>query len=673
MRNLVSIFALSLLVFGIAASAMANTGAQEEIGTLDTVIVTADRSEETVREVSQSVIVISEEDIQRTAAVSVVDVLKRYGIQTSSDGGVNYGAQSVVMRGAKSSMHGFDLAGDVLVLVDGRRAASDNLSIISLGNVQRIEIIRGPGAVQYGSSAIGGVINILTKRGAENPELKVEIGGTSFGGTRAQAFASGRAGQIDAAAWISYVDSGNIRDGEGNTLDNSGMGHMAKFGANIGWNINEYNRLGLNFHGVDGQRLESGPVSTQQYQNRDYYLADLLYEGSTPDEDFSWMARYFLGRTSYEISREKSGQRANQSDNANRIQGGQAQLSWSGLDWLTLTGGTDVLYYDMEQNQPHSVHTAANRANYTDSDYLNIGAFLLGKVYLLENRRLVLSAGGRYDYFKVNTDTDYAPGQSNARQQHSDSSVDHFIPSLGIAYSPWNVLKLRANYSHAFKMPTPRQLGGIYYMSNLFIGNPDLKPEKSRTWDVGFDLAWQALNVSFSYFSSTYEDMIVALAPVGGERHYDNLDKAYIDGIEGSVSFDLGHHFDWPVQLQPYFSFTHLTRFEDNNDVSLLDVSRNSFSWGLLFAFPEYGLRSSLDFTYYGGNRLNSASSLARSPGGATVADFNLSIRLWEFEEAGDLSLKLAVNNIFNKQYSTNKSEFYMPGTNFYVGVAYTY
>lgn len=677
----------------LAACMLASPAAAQETDeriTLDTVVITADRTKEKLREISQNVTIITSEEIEHSPAVSVVELLKKEGIQTTWSGSVNYGNEGVVMRGGKSSTHGLDLAGDVLVLVDGRRVGSDNFSLIGLNNVERIEIIRGPGAVQYGSAAIGGVINIITKRGKDKPEVNLEAGFGSHDMQRYKGFASGKAGQFDIAAWASYATGGNPKDGEGNRLNNSGMEHLMKYGFNAGWNFNDKNRLGISFNGMDGNRMEMGPSSTStygnQYQDRDYYLMEMLYEGGIRDDSLSWLARYYFGRTSYDLNRESLrtasyGERDKYSKSVNKLQGGQAQMTFAGADRFTLVGGMDVLYYDMEQDQPYSLHTTARQANYTDSDYLNIGTFLLGKLHLLEKRNLTLSAGGRYDYFRVNIDSDFAPDTTAFRKTDEKTTVDNFIPSFGIAYSPLDFLKLRANCSHAFRMPTPRQLGGIFAMggTTTFIGNPDLDPEESRTWDVGFDVMYKAVNFSFTYFNTKYKDMIVAL-PAGSvpgspnDRPYANLSRAYVEGVESALRYDLGHQFNWPVKVEPYVSLTHLGSFRDGDHHTLPDLAENTVSWGLNFEYPEIGLASSLDFTYFD-RRVNSVASDGSkeyTPGGATVVDFSLSQRIAEFEDGGDLKIKFSLLNLFDKYYTTNGDD-YMPGRTFYVGMAYTF
>ncbi len=135
---------------------------------MDTVVVTAKRTEVPLRDVSQNITVFTEKDIERYGAVSVTDLLKKAGIQVYHDGGAGYGNEGVVIRGGRSSMHGFDIAGDILVLVDGHRTGSDFLGNIGLENTERIEVIRGPGAVQYGAGCHGGCHQYHYQTGKRN-------------------------------------------------------------------------------------------------------------------------------------------------------------------------------------------------------------------------------------------------------------------------------------------------------------------------------------------------------------------------------------------------------------------------------------------------------------------------------------------------------------------------
>jgi vitamin B12 transporter len=389
------------------------------------------------------------------------------------------------------------------------------------------------------------VINVITKRGRDKPEISLEAGYGSYDEQRLKAFTSAKAGQFDIAAWGSHFAAGNPKDGMHRTLSNSGLDNRDQYGFNAGWNFTEKDRIGISFNGMTGQKQENSPAIennyANQYQNRNYWLLDLVYEGATQDDSLSWLVRYYFGETDYELNRESRrtaslGQRALYSHNSNKIQGGQAQVTFAGVDRLKLTGGVDVLYYDLEQAQPSGIHTPlipfpSRRDNYTSSDYLNIGAFLTGQLYLLEKKNLVLSAGARYDYFDINVDTKFVLGTSRARSIAGGAGVNNFVPSFGVSYSPWDFVKFRSSYGSAFRMPTPREVGGVFMMgTSLFVGNPGLVPEKSRTWDIGFDLEYEALNLSFTYFDTRYKDKITAL-PAGSvpkrpdDRPYVNLPR----------------------------------------------------------------------------------------------------------------------------------------------------
>lgn len=167
------------------------TGFAQEIQTetpyvMDTVVVTAKRTEEPLRDVSQNITVFTRKDIEQSGAVSVTDLLKKVGIQVYHDGGAGYGNEGVVIRGGRSSMHGFDIAGDILVLVDGHRTGSDFLGNIGLENTERIEVIRGPGAVQYGAAAMGGCHQYHYQTGARKTGGKCRGGDWQLGGTALQ-------------------------------------------------------------------------------------------------------------------------------------------------------------------------------------------------------------------------------------------------------------------------------------------------------------------------------------------------------------------------------------------------------------------------------------------------------------------------------------------------------
>lgn len=152
----------------------ASLGAQEEPETkvtLDTVVVTATRSEKKIQDVTSSVSVVTREEIERMPATTVMDVLRNTVGVTVEDDRSGYGSSTsnkIVIRGMGGSGQS-----RILVLVDGMPAQTPGSSIfewtsVNLNSVERIEVVRGPSSALYGSNAMGGVVNIITKKPSEN-------------------------------------------------------------------------------------------------------------------------------------------------------------------------------------------------------------------------------------------------------------------------------------------------------------------------------------------------------------------------------------------------------------------------------------------------------------------------------------------------------------------------
>ncbi|MDR0379179.1 MAG: TonB-dependent receptor [Candidatus Accumulibacter sp.] len=684
-RTLISASIASLL---LSCPALAQNPNLEESATLDTMVVTASRSAEKLRDVSQSMVVITQKEIRESASDNVLDLLTRYGFQIAGSKSPNYDERTLKMRGLTSSYHGIDLNGEILVLIDGRRTGTDNFGILDMNTIARIEVVRGPGAMQYGSSAIGGVVNVITERGAKETDVELEAGIGSWGAKTAKAFASGQSndGRFDYAVSASRYSVDDYEDGKGVRNLNSALDSREKYAVNLGWNIDKDNRIGLAAQHTDTNRAGIGTYddtdsTRKQYKDNDYRAFDFSYEGKTQNK--SWLLRYFTGRTRYELTRRASSSDHRMdifSDYDNKFQGAQGTLNLD-ADRFELVTGIDYLHYDLNQNQPVSlVRPDGKRSNYTNGKYTNIGAFAIGKAHLLEERNLVLSAGLRYDSFKSDMDTSYTTGASSPGRRKISNTQRKFLPSLGAVYHPLDHLKLRANYGHAFKMPAPREQAGAFYMatmstSPIFVGNPDIKPEQSKTWDIGVDFDYRALKLYATYFDTHYKDKISASPAVSGERLYVNLNKVYLRGVEAGASFDLGRHLNWGSNFEPYLALTQMTKYEDNTGEKLADIAKMNASFGLRFHRPAEKLSANLDFVYYGqtlGYKGEGAKREKFKVGGRTIANLSLVKSIAGFSPTGNLKMKVVVDNLFDKYYrlaAHPDESIHLPGRSFYVGL----
>ncbi|MDR3152975.1 MAG: TonB-dependent receptor [Deltaproteobacteria bacterium] len=676
--------------------------AQEQEGTgsfLDTLVVTAARTPERLRDVPQYMEVVTEEQIRDSGASDVTDVLEEHGIQVHFQNARNYGNDVIVMRGLETSTHGFDVLSGVQVLLNGRRIGIDSLSIMGTHAVQRIEIIHGPGSVMYGSAGMGGVVNIITKRGSETPEARAEIGIGEFGEGKASIYGSTKTGRLDIAAAFSYSKAGDYSAGDGARIEKSGNHGRNNYYLNTGWNFDDRNRLGLILQGsaisegqspmeeytVTGSGYASIPVP---YRGRPYYnfqdkalhSGDLIYEGSAESGDLDWLVRYYYGEGTYSLYRRSyladgSVPLDNSGNSKSAFQGAQAQVGWD-YGPLHLTAGVDWTQNEMTQEQGNNSYVVAtqDRSSYASSTLENIGAFLLAKLSLLERRNLVFTAGVRYDKLTIDID------RKSAREpdwQHDTRVFTKVIPSFGVAWSPTEYLKLRANVGEAFRAPSPRQLVGNFYMgSRYYWGDPNLKPEESLTWDFGFDVNYRHLIFSATYFSSDYKNYIgtVSPAPPRTGTQYVNIEDVRLAGFEASARWNVGRELGYEFDLTPWFGLTRMLKLEQGNGDKLPDVANLVFSAGVDFRSEAIGLKARLKAVYYGKPDITTFST-QRAPaetGGATVFDFSATKRLISFGDQGELSLTATVNNLFNKLYS-DTGQVAMPGRAIYMGLVYDY
>ncbi len=657
-------YAATVCMAAPAARAASDAAAGGAVPTarLEPVVVTAGRVEEKIRTVTRAVTVVPQEDIRKNQYQELGDLLRNYGIQTDSYAPGN-GLSGITIRGMRSDLMGDDMKGGVLILIDGRRAGTSNLSMIPLVNVERIEIMRGPASVQYGASAIGGVVNIITKRGKATPSAALEAGYGSWDMARALGEGAGAYGPFDFSGGVTYNRANDYKTGSGQRYYNTGYDHIVGYSANLGYNFLDQHRIGLVFEGVDGNDMGS-PNNIKEndhnsYTNRYNNALDLTYDGGHKDTGLSWKGRYYHGNQYYRYNAPDP-YFPYMTKTETEYQGAQAQLSFT-KSFLTLTGGLDWVKQE--------ARTPAEMARDADSTHNNGAGFILAKLAFLDDS-LIFSGGLRYDYYKLTLNGE-------------DSDFNHTTPSVGAAYSPLSWLTFRANYGESYRVPTTQEMLG--YDSGgwgpNYIGNDNLKPEKGLGWDAGFDINYKALKLGATYFETDYRDKIAARSTSSGAMQYYNMSgSTTYRGIEGQASFDIGQVFDWSFALRPYVNMTYLFKYENNEGLKVPNVSNMDLTYGVNFNHPGIGLNVDLRATYYGHRHEVDYTNWGTNPdygntvrrGGETVADLFVTQTLHKWDGAGTLSIKGEIRNIFDVNYETYK-DYTMPGRSFWIGLRYDY
>jgi vitamin B12 transporter len=616
---------------------------------------TAGRVKEKKKEITSNITIIDEEEIKNSSAKDLGELLTEKGIGHSQryPGALN----AIGIRGFRTETHGNDLEGHVLILVNGRRAGTGNTAKIMTKNIERVEVIRGPASVQYGSAAMGGVVNVITKQGKKKPTAFVEGLLGSYDYKEGGAGFSGKYKAVDFSAAFTTGSMDDYDTANGERYYNTGYNRKENSNLNLGYEFLPGNRIGVIYSYYNADHVGDSNYLSQNDQ--DNYIdsvnksIDLIYDGGTPDGPFTWKTRYFDGNDKDKWVTMPGGTFYEQkTDN----KGAQAQVSYN-QEYFLVTAGFDWVNYKIETTSDPK-----------KSEYDNPAGFLLAKTRLLD-KKLILTGGVRYDDYEVDMKSD--------GKKESD---DHFSPRVGMAYLLTDSLKLRANVGEAFKMPSAKQLASDYTTYGThYVGNPNLKPEKSETYEGGIDFSYASFDSSLTYFHTDFKNKI---EDDGGwpDTTWKNVGKAEIEGIEGDLSYDMGSLFSWNYQVKPYVSFTYLTRYKDKEaDEDLKYTSDIHVSYGITVSDLD-GFSANLNLAYTGKQKIddweNSGPPTWVAPviekGSFTVANFTISKRIIDSEKYGGVTLRGEINNLFDKDYNYVKS-YPMPGRMFFLGLRYDF
>ena len=459
--------------------------------TLPEIVSTASRWEESAQSVPQDMTVITHAEIQQKGVPFVADLLRlQADLQVVQKGGPGTQA-SLFMRGGSSSQ--------VLVLVDGIKINSPSTGAADLSgllttDIERIEIIKGPQSTLYGSEALAGVVNIITKKGTGKLKTDLSVEGGSFSTIKTAGSLSGGTDNLNYRLSATYLDTDGIPIAKNGTEPNgyTNKSVSARLGASPTDNSTlEFNlRYGANKTQLDNFVYGIGPVDTRDYnQDRENYLiavAGKIY----PWEEYEQSLSLSLLQDDLKSTDPVTAY------NNYRIKTTTRLLDWQHtleLQPLTVTGGFAFR------------HESANNEGSFDESINNRAGYLNAKLAVLEEV-LILNAGVRYD-------------------NHSTFG-DAVTYRTGLLYHLKALqMRFKANIGSGFRAPS---LNELYYP---FYGNLDLKPEKSTGYDIGLeqDLFDKKLTIGATWFSQRYRNLIQTNFATFTA---DNIGKARTDGVE---------------------------------------------------------------------------------------------------------------------------------------------
>jgi vitamin B12 transporter len=506
--------------------------AQTTIPVNPTLVITANRVEQPISSVLAPVVVIERAEIESRQVQSLPALLKTLpGVQITTLGGRGH-MSSLFIRGTNSNHS--------LVLMNGRPiaamvAGTPDLSQIPLGNIERIEYIRGPRAAVYGADAIGGVINLITKTSAKNgseTHLKGGVGSNGYGQGQVRTVqALGQ--QTDMNMMIGYerTDGFDVvanaqqpdRDGFDSLNGQIGLNHAF----NDAWSAD------FNAQGYDNQT-----EMDDAYQSADQSRVQAFqYDGGLKFQSETLTSRL---EASYGENKLKSWLESKGESSAQPIHTGLTRFSWinswSGVEGLNLTGGAD-----WQQEQLKSDSRSSGQAfNAPDRD--NTGLFAVGSYRW---QALLWELSGR-------TDDNQQYGRHNTWSAASGLDID-------------DNHNVRLSYGTGFKAPTFLDL---YYPG---YENPDLKPEESKNLELGFTGRYTGWDWSLNLYRNQIQNLIACQSAFSTCKP-DNTD-AEIRGVEVALGLETG-----PLHHDLSFDYTK-TEDKNDGDQQLLRRAKQKASW----------------------------------------------------------------------------------------------
>lgn len=490
--------------------------AQEPID-LAKVTVTAMRQERNIADVPVATEIITSKNIEQVSAQNVGEALASSSSITMKGNGDLNSLQTASARGSTDSQ--------VLVLLDGQRlnnsqSASFDFSTIPADFVDKIEIVKGGHSAFYGTNAVGGVINIISKSSPIGQKLSAGVkSGIGSWGSQFNTFnLSQQIGKLSYFAAFNNIQSDgkySYKDNEGNTVDRENN-DLKKNEVFLKANYSVTEKSQLNFFTSYGKwdRGLPGPVSfpsTTQRLKETRKMYNVAYENAAYN---SWLFKtnvyYHRSDQNYIDS---SPYALEDTDHKNEAVGFNFQNRYVLSDWLQLSSG-----YDFRQDKLASTKY--------DNRSRNIhGIYLMGEAKsdvpgLPFFKKLILVPALRYDKY-----TDFE-GQ--------------FSPKMGIvfAHSGETSFSLRGNIGSSFRAPT---FNDLYWPEDMWsVGNPNLKPEKGLNYDLGFlsELnrgTWTA-NFEFSYFVNDIKNLNMWKEVSPWFWQPQNIDKSLTRGTEAQLA-----------------------------------------------------------------------------------------------------------------------------------------
>jgi len=510
---------ISFLLWVIVPNlALADSEEEDSVPIMDETLVTATRTETPVRELGVSTTVVTEKEIEERQAVDVLDVLRDVsGFNLVRTGGRGT-TTSLYIRGGEDNF--------TKVLIDGvsvnQGGGAFDFGSLLTENFERIEIVRGPQSALYGSDAISGVINFITKPGEGKPSLRASTsngtylkGDKNYIGEQSVGFTGGNE-WIGASLAYARVDDNGYLDVNQDYWNNTFSGRV---------DVTPMDNLDLTFTGRYEDAKDKFPTEDagDQYSpldpNQDLKTDDWVGGLNAQYQMLPWLEHavllgYHYNKQDYNDPEDPTadafGAFFSETKDTRYSVDYHFNIRYPSTETMrsTFTAGFEYLDEDYDQ-QTRSIFLGFESKDDLDKSRDNWGYYAQEQLSFFN--RLHLTAGARYE-------------------DNSEFGTE-FVPRGSVAYELTQTdTVFRGAAGKGFKTPTFTE----QFAQGFATGNPDLDPEKSYSWEVGVDqVLWKnKLVLGATYFYQKFDDLITYINRPDPDPDFENIQEAESQGVE---------------------------------------------------------------------------------------------------------------------------------------------
>jgi len=675
---------------------------------LSEISISATRMNIKLKDMPQKVEIIDKATIQSVPADNVAELLKR----TTNLDIIQYPGISAVigMRGFSPSAHARSYT---LLLINGKSGGTTNLASMNTTNIERIEVVKGPYSVLYGSDAMGGVINIITKTPESASGGNVTLAAGSFGSlalsgdvngtfTKKTNFSLGFSRQEQQKEYrIGASNLMKLSEKEKLILDKASSGDVMRNSAFQTNNINgqlNYNINSVwsssaqamytfaNDIGTPGNYWGSYGQSKKDIQRMNFYTTLTRSKAKTLFSFNPYYTKELVNNYSDNTDKGFVSFKSNVKEYGFKLN------ETIDLGKFKLLAGSDLDVYDY-----HSERFAAKATETSPyaPDNKNTKAAVFSQLSYVSGR-FSANAGGRFDYITYSIEKN-----DSIKGTGGEDSYSVFNPSAGVQYTVIKNMKLHASVGTAFSVPDAFKVAGSYSGYEKYQGNPELKPESSFTFDLGvnYTLPSQLLSIDLTYFQTKHKDKIIKYAlPLSDIMSFKNANNSDMKGLELLASLNFGSLFANDFKLEVYANSTIMlsNTVEESLKLNGIDTilkrdmqytRNNNSNFGIYF--DNYKGFSTRLHARYIGSRLEKDNFSKLRPGIKTtdyyaeggytakdkilkhpdflIIDYTVSYTVQKNKRFG-----ITISNLMDENYS-EKDGYNMPGRTIMASFAYSF